>query len=199
MVRSKVWLVNEGGWGDLSAEKGDYDVIVMSIKEALEDPNLRKETAVVEVVYILDHVLPQVVAAEDEAVLVFMTRGMLRRAQTIVREHPNLRVVVLTGAPDQTGMIEGVLVLDKMDITSYVDIPDIILGEEVPSDWTVDPATGRSNSSPKYLELVDAVAGIIRNNAFDIVGGDLKTAAGVIMAKLVHEYHMAPQEEDPTE
>jgi len=43
------------------------------------------------------------------------------------------------------------------------------------NDWTADPQTGRSNSSPLFLELVTEVERIIRSGADTIVSGRADT------------------------
>lgn len=63
-------------------------------------------------------------------------------------------------------------------------------------DWTVDPATRRSNSSPRFRELVDAVAALIRNSAHDIVRGRLESVAGLIVAQLAHKHGLAPRSDE---
>jgi hypothetical protein len=58
-------------------------------------------------------------------------------------------------------------------------------------DWTAD-ASGRSNSSPKYLALVDAVDQTIRGCAHALIGGKSRTVAAMIMAQLAHTHGLAP-------
>ena len=50
------------------------------------------------------------------------------------------------------------------------------------ADWTVDPATGRSNSSPEFLRLIKRVGQIIRSDA----------VARIVLASLAHEEHLVP-------
>jgi hypothetical protein len=64
------------------------------------------------------------------------------------------------------------------------------------ADWTIDPETNRSNSSPLFRSLVDEVARLIREGA---AGGVLKPEwvygkAGLIVAQLAHVHHLAPRE-----
>ena len=61
-------------------------------------------------------------------------------------------------------------------------------------DWTTDPETGRSNSSPLYLALFAEVARLIRDGA---AGSVLKPEwvngkAGLIVAQLAHVHHLVP-------
>jgi len=60
------------------------------------------------------------------------------------------------------------------------------------NDWTADPQTGRSNSSPLFLELVTEVERIIRSGADTIVSGRADTTARVIVAQLAHVHGMRP-------
>lgn len=54
------------------------------------------------------------------------------------------------------------------------------------TDWTVDPETGRANSSPLFRNLVAEVAEVIRNGAFTLLSGHAETVAGTIVANLAH-------------
>lgn len=57
-------------------------------------------------------------------------------------------------------------------------------------DWTVDPKTGRSNSSPEFLHLARMVGGLIRNSAQSILAGDVEGVGRLIMAQLAHAHGM---------
>lgn len=59
-------------------------------------------------------------------------------------------------------------------------------------DWTIDPETGRSNSSPEFLELVEVVERIIQNSAHDLVAGRPEKVARLILARLAHGYGLSP-------
>ena len=59
-------------------------------------------------------------------------------------------------------------------------------------NWTVDPVTGRHNSSEEFLNLCNVVEGIIRGSAFDLIAGRAGTVAGLIMANLAHAHNMGP-------
>lgn len=59
-------------------------------------------------------------------------------------------------------------------------------------DWTIDPETGRSNSSPLYRSLVGEVERLIRSEAHALISGRANMAAGLIMAQLAHIHHLAP-------
>lgn len=62
-------------------------------------------------------------------------------------------------------------------------------------DWTVDPGTGRSNSSAEYLALVGHLGRLIRDSAFDLIGGRADRVAHLIVAQLAHEHGMVPASE----
>ena len=56
-------------------------------------------------------------------------------------------------------------------------------------DWTVDPATGRCNSSPHFQQLTDRVESLIANCR---LGDHPRGHAGLIMAQLAHVHGLAP-------
>ncbi len=60
-------------------------------------------------------------------------------------------------------------------------------------DWTVDPTTRRSNSSPEFRHLVAKVAEIIRNAAYSLINGQIEAVSRVIVAQLAHKEGLAPQ------
>lgn len=59
-------------------------------------------------------------------------------------------------------------------------------------DWTVDPKTGRSNSSEKFSELVAEVQRLIRSEAFQLISGNHEPTARLIMAQLAHVHKLSP-------
>jgi len=59
-------------------------------------------------------------------------------------------------------------------------------------DWTVDPQTNRSNSSPEFYALQVAIAEIILNGAHDLLAGHTETVAGIILARLAHKHGLRP-------
>jgi len=59
-------------------------------------------------------------------------------------------------------------------------------------DWTVDPITHRSNSSPFFHFMTERVNEMILNSARDIVQGRTRNLAGLILAQLTHEYGFVP-------
>ena len=65
---------------------------------------------------------------------------------------------------------------------------------ETATDWTVDPETGRSNSSPLFRDLCAEVERLIRSEAFSLINGRIDSVAGLIMAQLAHVHHLAPAE-----
>jgi len=59
-------------------------------------------------------------------------------------------------------------------------------------DWTLDPETGRSNSSADYKRLVGVVQRIISGSAHDLLAGRHETVARVILSRLAHSEGLAP-------
>ena len=66
------------------------------------------------------------------------------------------------------------------------------MGKQKP-DWTVDPETGRSNSSPAYLAAVDRVKTIILGSGYDIVRGQIEGVARLIVSNLAHGQGLQPK------
>ena len=60
-------------------------------------------------------------------------------------------------------------------------------------DWTVDPETHGSNSSPEFRQLVSEVARLIKGEAHSLLGGQVESAAQLIMAHLAHKHGLAPR------
>lgn len=67
--------------------------------------------------------------------------------------------------------------------------------EAIRVDWTIDPETRRSNSSPRFRALADHVELIIRDSAHDLIGGRTDRVAGLVMAQLAHKHGVLPAEE----
>lgn len=59
-------------------------------------------------------------------------------------------------------------------------------------DWTVDPLTGRSNSSPEFEHLVGEVTRLIRDEAHALLSGRADMTAALILAQLAHVHGLAP-------
>lgn len=62
---------------------------------------------------------------------------------------------------------------------------------KIPTDWTVKD--GVCNSSEQYLLLVDAVSSLIRSSAHQLIAGDTRGVAGLIVAYLAHRHGMKPR------
>ena len=58
-------------------------------------------------------------------------------------------------------------------------------------DWTADEF-GRSNSSERYVELVQAVERLIRGDAHFLLSGRADMTARLIMSHLAHKHGMVP-------
>lgn len=59
-------------------------------------------------------------------------------------------------------------------------------------NWTVDPETNRSNSSPEFQALVEAVERLIRGEAHSLIAGRADQAAQLLMAQLAHVHGLVP-------
>ena len=96
----RVWIVNVGEFGVLKRADGDYaDLDALLVGELRKGfPEEEREVAV-RVVESVEVALQQIGAgADDDAVIVFTTAGMIHEAKEIKEAHPNLRVALLTGA-----------------------------------------------------------------------------------------------------
>lgn len=68
------------------------------------------------------------------------------------------------------------------------------IAAEIRDDWTIDPETGRSNSSELFRELCGEVEAVIRQSAHGLIAGRADQVAGLIMAQLAHVHHLIPRE-----
>lgn len=105
-MSKKVAIVHEGEWGMLSQSRGDYGDWVAIVKEAIEEAEEAPEVRVVkktgEALSWLD----------GRGVIIFVTRGMVYRAEEITEEYPQMRVILLTGLPPR-GITEKVIIINK--------------------------------------------------------------------------------------
>jgi hypothetical protein len=62
-------------------------------------------------------------------------------------------------------------------------------------DWTIDPESGRANSSLRFRELSAVVAQLIRDSAHSIVCGHTEAVGGLIIAQLTHVHGLVPRED----
>jgi len=60
------------------------------------------------------------------------------------------------------------------------------------ADWTLNTETNRSNSSPKFVQLVSAVAELIKEDVRVLSNEQAKITAGLIMAQLAHKHGLVP-------
>lgn len=60
------------------------------------------------------------------------------------------------------------------------------------SDWTMDPKTGRTNSSVRFEGLCDEVEDLIRGGAHSLIAGQAGNVARLIMAQLAHVHGLRP-------
>ncbi|MDO8577411.1 MAG: hypothetical protein Q7R55_00900 [Candidatus Wildermuthbacteria bacterium] len=105
-MAKKVFIVQEGEWGQMHQKKGDYDSFVRRIKEILEEAERpvpftggKQKGKVAEVQVVTDHKPALEIAQQDprNSILVFVTRGMLGIAEEIKAANPKLKVVLFTG------------------------------------------------------------------------------------------------------
>lgn len=66
------------------------------------------------------------------------------------------------------------------------------LRKETADNWTIDPETNRSNSSPLFIDLERIIEQIIRGSAYHLISGRADMVAGLIMAQLAHKYGLRP-------
>ena len=95
----QVVIVNAGGWGSLSAEKGDYDEFVGYLQRILDaaEEKVRERLEKAAEVHVVRSVKEALDILDGHGVLVFMTRGMLGEARRIKARYEKMVVVVLTG------------------------------------------------------------------------------------------------------
>lgn len=130
-MTKKVIIVNAGGFGELSAKKGDYDGIIAPIKEALEEEQEssfgtgKEKPAEVTVVKTLKEAEEKVAFGSlgYANVVVFITRGMLSEAKKIKATYPRVKVVVMTGLLPE----DEVVLIDKTWLCSRRSIREHIL------------------------------------------------------------------------
>ncbi len=60
-------------------------------------------------------------------------------------------------------------------------------------DWTVDPETRRSNSSPEFRQLVSEVTRLIKSEAHSLLNGQVESVAQLIIVQLAHKHGLAPR------
>lgn len=126
-----VLVVNEGQWGDLKRDAGDYDAYTHGLVHFLKRRGEGKDDLSIKEVASSADALHEVARGDESSTsIVFTTRGMFRKAQAIRAEHPNLnKVVVLTGFVHDLPLDAGVIPLDKAMI---VTDPDTFYQQIVP-------------------------------------------------------------------
>ncbi|MDP1718966.1 MAG: hypothetical protein Q8L24_00895 [bacterium] len=75
----------------------------------------------------------------------------------------------------------------------YLEEVNAMNAPPIEVDWTVDPKTHCSNSSPEFRQLVSEVARLIKAEAYRLLNGQVESAAGLIMAQLAHKHGFAPR------
>jgi hypothetical protein len=66
-------------------------------------------------------------------------------------------------------------------------------------NWTVDPKTGRSNSSEQFEAMVNEVESLIRGSGFSLINGRVGTVAQLIVAQLAHVHGLVPSDQQQAE
>lgn len=112
-MEKKVIIVREGHWG--LTREGDYGTIIEMIKRFIE-----AQGAEVKMAETFDLALRQI-EREKVDVVVFITRGMIRRARKLKDQYPKLRVVIFSSALPQEGeepflSLKGLTLADKNDL-----------------------------------------------------------------------------------
>jgi hypothetical protein len=69
---------------------------------------------------------------------------------------------------------------------------------DIAQDWTIDPETGRSNSSEAYRQLVREVARLIQGDKHLLVELHAERTAGLIVSQLAHRQGLAPRGTETT-
>lgn len=62
-------------------------------------------------------------------------------------------------------------------------------------DWTIDPHSGKLNSSRAFVTLCDEVESLIRADAHALIAGNAGSTARLIVAQLAHVHGLAPPSE----
>lgn len=84
-----------------------------------------------------------------------------------------------------------ILQRDKAAILFAVNAKTV---EDPDCDWTVDPATGRVNSSERFNRLEKEIGQMIRDSAHTLLGGGgTDCVAGMILARLAHRHGFTPK------
>lgn len=63
-------------------------------------------------------------------------------------------------------------------------------------DWTQDK-DGRANSSELFQGLVGEVDRLIKDSSHDLIAGQTRSVAGLILAQLAHKHGLSPAIERP--
>lgn len=83
------------------------------------------------------------------------------------------------------------------DKPSKDDVRKAEIRDAITSDWTVDPATGRSNSSSAYLAMVAEIESAIRQEGHALINGGANSVARMIVSTLAHAHSMRPDPKTP--
>lgn len=84
-----------------------------------------------------------------------------------------------------------------MSADSERDLRNLVLEEvarQRAEDWTIDPQSGRTNSSERYIQLAGEVEQMIRNSAFSLLAGRADSVARLIISQLAHAHRLVPRD-----
>ena len=122
-----VVVVDNGEWGQMRRAEGDYDVFTDFVRKMFSGRGKEDEgqaMVVADTPEALDAIASW--TSDSDAVVVYITRGMLAEARRLKETHPDIRVVVLTGASDD--LREPDLVIVEKGGLNYEILDQAILG-----------------------------------------------------------------------
>ena len=112
-MERRVFIVKEGGSHGMSAEKGDYDRFVGELLRILRielpkpGTNGKESERLCEVAVVpsTEEALNELAGSYFRGVLVFVSKGMLWKAEQIKKAHRDLRVVVFSGTSPENEVL----------------------------------------------------------------------------------------------
>ncbi|MDP3762900.1 MAG: hypothetical protein Q8Q97_02405 [bacterium] len=119
---TRVAIVNEGEWGAVKREEGDYDEFAGTLEKCLTEATWSdgNKKAEVKVVKNSEEALSWL---QNAGAMIFVTRGMLWKAKEIAQKHRHIRVVLFTGL-----IPEGEVIFAEKAYLNREQIKAIVLG-----------------------------------------------------------------------
>ena len=119
----RVVIVDDGQWGSVKREKGEYDAVVeylsRTLKAVVNQEGERQ--AEVEVVKTTEGGLLWL--GGTGGIMIFVTRGMLEKARRVAKEYRHIRVILFTG-----DIPEGeIIFLNKSSLPNREDLANLVL------------------------------------------------------------------------